>query len=196
MEPLWTDKLESIATAIAALAAIIAGIYAILAYKKQNKDVQEQLNSLKILAEHQAKEIEMQREFNKINIKRRISEIAPILKYDLRGTTTINGVLREQPYIRILNEGEIARKIIIECYSYKKSIKIGEFREDYLDRYNNIQVEINEDVGHEQFNCDIIYFDKDDNQYQQGFGFNYIEGHIYVKESKLVATEVIDSSLD
>jgi len=185
MEPTWTEQLEAIATAVGAAAAIYAGYYAFKAYKKQNKDIQDQIDGLKTLAEHQAEENELLLEEIKINKKRRISEIAPILTFDLNGTMTVNGELVEQPYIKIKNEGEIARKIFIEGLSYAKSIKICEINEEYLDNFNSINVEIPDDMGHEQFVCDILYFDKDDNKYHRGFGFDYIEGAVYVKEARL-----------
>lgn len=108
MEPLWTDKLESIATAIAALAAIIAGIYAILAYKKQNKDIQDQLNSLKKLAEHQAKENEIIQEQLTIDKRRRRTDIKPVLNIK-SGLTMENGF-----GCGLINEGKTAYQICFD----------------------------------------------------------------------------------
>lgn len=74
MEPNCAEILEAFGTIIGAGAAIYAGWYAYKAYKKQNKDIQDQLNSLKTLADHQANENDLLQRSLGVNVRMLMEE--------------------------------------------------------------------------------------------------------------------------
>lgn len=157
MNPTFTDWLEAVSTAIGAGAAIFAGWYAYKAYKKQNKDVQAQIDGLKTLAEHQAKENELVHEQILLEKRKRRTDIRPVL-------TLLNSLKTDKVFTCIVkNLGKTAYKVFLH--------KLNEKGESIDKRSISNELKIDEEVflvintNDEQEYHGISFQDEDENDY-------------------------------
>lgn len=173
MEPSWTDQVSAFATAIGALAAIYAGYYAYKAFRKENEDVQEQINGLKLLAIHQSKQNEILEKQLNMQVEEKMDKNMPNLKVYEKNFT------KEGWEIIFINKGGRAIDIRLSKDGREYSdISSCIFRENFADTNETIEFKCyfydknyppmkNEGTEPRMFIFDIRMTSKDKNVFSQ-----------------------------
>lgn len=161
------DWIEAIATAIAALFAIVATIIAWVSYQREHKKQQGEIDSLKMLAEKQDSLIEIQ---SKIYLQQKIerqSDIRPIFTQNhFRPYKGSQGV-----YIKLQNIGKRAFRICgIDLKDDKNNYELDTKERSIVDPGDIVEIlikKITEAYLGEPFSFILKYYDSDNNEYTQ-----------------------------